>query len=166
MWRKRKPLLPGSSLFKSAPSSTATPGSGSGQSRRTRFVRSLGLSTLGTQTGTDSQSRTILGSEEDAGEHGEHGEHGAFGVELSKEGSAVTATSRPVQHSQHFKSVERGRSHPSEGGGEASRSNEEVQMAEGSSEGPPPMRQVWAKGPATVPPKQGVKKNVWEVRRK
>lgn len=64
MWRKRRkvePLLPGSSLFKTKRSSTATPSSR--ESRRSRLARSLGVSNAD-QTGSDSQARTILDTEE------------------------------------------------------------------------------------------------------
>lgn len=61
MWRNRRPAV-----FKSHGSSTATPASA--ESRRSRFARSLGLSTYD-QTGNDSQSRTILGHDEEGG-HG------------------------------------------------------------------------------------------------
>jgi hypothetical protein len=109
-------------------------------------VRSLGLST-NEQTGTDSQSRTILGNEE------EETGSGAFGSEVRKEESNMTASSRPAEY---FARVERSRSHPSNSG-------ENVDADKETSDGPP-MRQSWGRGVPKSP--QGVRKNVWEVRRK
>ncbi|KAF2271924.1 uncharacterized protein EI97DRAFT_240135 [Westerdykella ornata] len=147
MWRKRRPLLPGSSIFKSHPSSTATPGSG--ESRRSRIARSLGLSAYD-HSGTDSQARTILGNEDGTAS-------AAFGTEIMKENTSVTATPRSPQY---WTRVER---RPGEAGGSSS---EDARGAgEEAGEGPP---KPLASGKAVGAPRsgQGVKKTVWEVRRK
>ncbi|ORY18051.1 hypothetical protein BCR34DRAFT_596619 [Clohesyomyces aquaticus] len=58
MWRKSRPLLPGSSAF----ASTSTPNPTS--TRRSRIARNFqSMLSTNNQTGTDSQSRTILGNE-------------------------------------------------------------------------------------------------------
>ncbi|KAF2471424.1 uncharacterized protein BDR25DRAFT_286022 [Lindgomyces ingoldianus] len=158
MWRKRRPLLPGSSAFKSHPSTTATPGSsGSRRSRFARGLQSLGLSTV-SEAGTDSQSRTILGTEED-------GENRWMAVanpqsseaDLNKEGTNVTVTQpRPAQF---WNKVERGRAPQPEmevAGSASGGIKAEREVLQDSK------RQSW-RGPKSP---QGLKKNVWEVRKK
>lgn len=163
MWRKQRPLLPGSSAFKSPPSSTATPGSG--ESRRSRFARSIGLTTHDT-TGTDSQSRTILDNEEDENRWMPVPPSASSDPNLSKESATVYSTPRPAQF---WSKVERSTSRTqemSEAGSSrnnAIRVDREVQMEE--SEGQPPKRQSWGK-PLGGKSTQGMKKNVWEVRKK
>jgi hypothetical protein len=149
MWRKRKPLLPGSSAFKTEPSSTATPGSGA--SRRSRLARSLGLSTHD-QTQNDSQSRTILGMEEEE-------RSDPFGSQLSKETSSVVTAPRPG-----WARVERHASRSQSTGetGEASSDGLQTEMSNETQ----PKRQSWGKAPGVPKNTQGVRKNVWEVRRK
>lgn len=142
MWRKRGPLLPGSSAFKSGKSSTATPGSGG--SRPSRIAQSLGLAQ--TDPVADSQSRTMLGDEEEGGK----------GL---KDGSVVVARSG---NAQIWDRVEKVDSNPSaEGEGESSeggfRSNEVKNPQE---DGGSDSRA--RKGKST----QGMRKNVWEVRKK
>ncbi|KAF2268887.1 hypothetical protein CC78DRAFT_330672 [Lojkania enalia] len=148
MWRKRRPLLPGSSAFKSShPSSTATPGSG--QSRRSQFARriqnSLGLSTLD-QTGTDSQSRTILGNEED-------GEAGWMGSD--QKGNTTTTIVSQARPPQFWNTVERKDSHgiTQEMSEASSSSQQESVPQEGA-----PRRQSKNL--------QGMRKNTWQVRKK
>lgn len=140
MWRKRKPLLPGSSAFKSGPSSTATPGSGG--TRRSRIARSLGLSNI-EQTGTDSQARTILGAEE------EH--HHAW---IGKAASTDSEAQQPSR-SQFWNKVEKVHTDTQEISEAGSASGET--QPQNTSGGQP-------KGAINSP--QGMKKNVWEVRKK
>ncbi|KAF2016402.1 hypothetical protein BU24DRAFT_200936 [Aaosphaeria arxii CBS 175.79] len=170
MWRKRgRPLLPTSSMFKSKsePSSTATPGSG-GSSRRTRFVRSLGLSTHD-QTATDSQSRTILGSEDDA-DHEWGGFQHATTTDKVNSG-VVVAQPRPTQY---FSKVEKTTSMTTNGTeeGESSlmssptsgaREEQNVDVVEGEGG---QKRNSWAGSSRKTPQQKGMRKNIWEVRKK
>ncbi|KAF2179019.1 hypothetical protein K469DRAFT_731295 [Zopfia rhizophila CBS 207.26] len=165
MWRKRRPLLPGSSAFKSHHSSTTAPSSGS--SRRTRFARSLGLSTHDT-TGTDSQSRTVFGNEEE-------GENrwmplpasASNNLDLRKQRNTIVAQPRPAQF---WKKVERGsKMHEVEETGSGSgnggiRVDREVKMDSEQRDGP--KRQSWGRGMGGFKSPQGLRKNVWEVRKK
>ncbi|KAF2006254.1 hypothetical protein P154DRAFT_255849 [Amniculicola lignicola CBS 123094] len=166
MWRKRRPLLPGSSAFKSAPvSSTATPGSGGSGSRRSRIARrfesTLGISTHDNETGTDSQSRTILGNEEEENRWMPL-PNSPGGESERKDGATVVAQPRPAQF---WNKVERGHTQSpdiQEGGNAANgqiRVDREVQMSEEQRD----HRQSWGRG---LRGPQGMKKNVWEVRKK
>lgn len=151
MWRKRRPILP--TVFKSPASSTATPGSA--ESRRSRFARSLGLSTHD-QTGTDSQSRTILGNDED----GAQGWQEAPGSTITDKDGNTTVVAQP-RPAQYWNKVERS----------ATLSTHE-EMAETENAG---MSRVRSTGEASGHSgkqqgadvqKAGMKKNVWEVRKK
>jgi hypothetical protein len=157
MWRKRnsQPLLPGSSAFKSPKSSGASPGSG--ESRRSRMARSLGLSNHD-PTENDSQSRTILG-EEEAGNTWVPGSPGE--AEVMKDG-VVVAQPRPAQF---WNKVERGPSHSSGEMTEAGSSNGGIivnsEVLMDTTEGA--KKSSWAKG---LKSSNGMKKTTWEVRRK
>jgi hypothetical protein len=136
--RKNVGLLPGSSAFKSSdPSSNATIGS-----RRTRIARSLGLSNA-EQTGTDSQARTIFGDEEEG--------QGGYNPDMHE-----SPTQR--EREKFFGKVEKVATLTEE---------EEVDndMAGGSEAAP--RRKSWNAPPRAGPKNsQGLRKNVWEVRRK
>ncbi|KAF2688794.1 hypothetical protein K458DRAFT_400920 [Lentithecium fluviatile CBS 122367] len=135
MYRKRRRnvnLLPGSSAFKSSdPNSTATIGS-----RRNRIARSLGLSNID-QTGTDSQSRTILGSEEE----------GQSGWSAEMQGTPQQ------ERDKFFGKVERVKT-------------QEVGEEKGEGSDGAPKRKSFTGPPRGGPKSPGLKKNVWEVRRK
>lgn len=137
MWRKRRPLLPGSSAFKSQHTSTATPGSGA--SRRSRLARSLGLSNAD-PTGNDSQARTMLGSVEEG--------HGTWAPDMQH------SPSQPAR-AKFFGKVER-----------AQAQSHEVRESGSDSAEAAPKRQSWNGTSRNGPKSPGLKKNVWEVRRK
>lgn len=165
MWRKRNPILPGSSAFKSHHTSTATPGSG--KSRRERFARSLGLSTHD-PTGNDSQSRTILGNDDDLDDGWARAPAPASsGPDQAKESSTVVVTPRPTQF---WNTVERTSSHPREmseaGSSRSGGIHVDTEVRQESSGDQPPKRQSWGKAPSVPKSGQGVKKTVWEVRKK
>ncbi|KAF2730549.1 hypothetical protein EJ04DRAFT_39471 [Polyplosphaeria fusca] len=157
MWRKRRPLLPGSSAFKTAGnSSTATPGSN--QSRRSRVARrlqdSLGLSQAD-QTGNDSQARTILGHEE--------GARWAppSSLDLQKGNSAVIAHARPAEAAEYFNQVGRRDTSHTQDISEAGSSKQECRdSGEQSEDG----NRRHSRGPPKS--QQGMRKTVWEVRKK
>lgn len=151
MWRKRRPLLPGSSAFKSHPSTTATPGSG--ESRRSRIARSLGLSNID-QTGTDSQSRTILGNEEEG--------QGAWVPEMQD------SPSQPAR-AQFFGKVERSQKQKQKEPQLEPQIQEVASSSSADNESPDAAPKKHSlTGPSRGGPKspQGMRKNVWEVRKK
>ncbi|KAF2640929.1 hypothetical protein P280DRAFT_399564 [Massarina eburnea CBS 473.64] len=131
MWRKRQALFPDTSTFKTQRSSTAIPGSG--ESRRSRIARSLGLSNADESQG-DSQSRTILGDEE-----------AGWAPEMHD------GNSHP-DRAQFFGKVER-----------VHAESQEVENGE-TSAGVAPLRKSRSDGPPKSA--EGMRKNVWEVRRK
>ncbi|PSN67789.1 hypothetical protein BS50DRAFT_348795 [Corynespora cassiicola Philippines] len=146
MVRRRKPLLPGSSAFKSHPSSTATPGSGS--SRRSRFARSIGLSHLD-NTVTDSRGRTVTGPEEENHAWMRIPTSTTSDTELQK----TSEDSLNPGRAQFYNKVERVHTEAHE--------MQDTDHSEAATS--PPKRQSF--GPAPPTP-QGLKKNVWEVRKK
>jgi len=142
MWRKRGPLLPGSSAFRSAKSSTTTPASGG--SRSSRLARSLGFAQ--TDQTADSQSRTVAGNEDETGN----------GL---KDSSVVVARSGDAQV---WERVERVHSNVLDEGGEAS--------SEGGAGNDEPTNSQEFGGKNSTAKRdmgaQGMRKNVWEVRKK
>ena len=151
MWRKRRSLL--SMKAKSYGSSTASPASA--ESRRGRFARSLGLSTY-EETGNDSQSRTILGHDEESGQ----GWRAAPGTVLTDKDGTTTAVTNP-RPSQHWDTVERTAtlSTHEEMGEIGSTTLNPIQSAGGAS----------AQSGVQLGDEShntGMKKNVWEVRKK
>lgn len=139
MWRKRRADLP--TAKRSYGSSTASPASA--QSKRSRFARSLGLSTY-EETRNDSQSRTIIDHDE---EGGQGWRAGTGSVSTDKDGNTTYEKALPLQNwdkvertatiSTH-EDVETGISRVRSGD---AASTDEAQVA-------------------------GMKKNVWEVRKK
>jgi hypothetical protein len=105
-------------------------------SRRNRIARSLGLSNAD-QTGTDSQARTILGDEEE----------GKIGYTQGMEEKTAQQ-----ERGRFFGKVEKVTTHTEEVVSETGEGSEAAQYNE----------------PSGVAPKlsQGMRKNVWEVRRK
>ena len=151
MWRKRRPILP--TVVKSHGSSTASPASA--ESRRSRFARSLGLSTYD-QTGTDSQSRTILGPDEDSGQ----GWRSApASVLTDKEG--ITTTIAQPRPSQHWDKVERTTTLSTHGEMEETGSAAMGRVRSAGEASAQSVNQTTSEAQ-----KAGMKKNVWEVRKK
>jgi len=139
MYRKRRrnsSLLPGLSGFKSSDPSS----SATIGSRRIRIARSLGLSNA-VETGTDSQARTILGNEEE----------GQSGWRPEMQESPAQA-----ERAKFFGKVEKLKTDAVEVVNEAGESSDSA-----------PQRKSWS-GPSRGTPKnpQGMRKNVWEVRKK
>lgn len=133
MYRKRRgSILPTSSSSKTSPSSTATIGSGG--SRRQRFASTLGLSGTGT-TATDSQSRTILESQEKDPE----AQHASVPPERAK------FFAKAEREHTHVKEVEHVRKGVIPGQQNRDSCNDKSYDNKGS---------------------HGLKKNVWEVRKK
>jgi hypothetical protein len=162
MWRKRRgPLLPGSSQFKSPHTSTATPGSNSRAGRFRRGLQSLGLSTH-EQTGTDSQSRTILGDDD----NGSNRWVPVDSVVGSEKDSRTVAQPRPAQF---WNRVEAKGAAPvqmeemGEGSGNQIMVERQVTTEVQPSDG---KRFSWGRRISGIKTPSGMKKNVWEVRKK
>lgn len=163
MWRKRRtPLLPGSG-FKANSSSAGTPGTNSRPSRLRRGLQSVGLSTYD-QTGTDSQARTILGDNEEEHENRWVPVDSVIG---SEKDSRVISQPRPAQFWNRV---------------EANPNNAPVQMDEITAGGENQImverevhteveqregkRQSWGRRISGNRTPAGMKKNIWEVRKK
>ncbi|KAF2710839.1 hypothetical protein K504DRAFT_500782 [Pleomassaria siparia CBS 279.74] len=157
MWRKRRPILPGSSTFTSLPKpSTPTPGSGLGKSRRSRMARSLGLSGIDA-TGTDSQSRTILGKGEEEQEENRWAPTAPMDdIEALKGGRSLVPT-------QFWNKVERGHSNTSNEMTEASSSSGAIRIGSEVTVENAEKTNGLAKGRRSG---SGMKKTTWQVRKK
>ncbi|KAF2121292.1 hypothetical protein BDV96DRAFT_667935 [Lophiotrema nucula] len=158
MWRKQRPVLPGSSAFKSGPtSSTATPGSG--QSRGSRIARrlqnSLGLSQVD-ETQNDSQTRTILGEEE--GRWMNVPGSAASDPDLQKDKSQVVA-----MPTEFFNEVQRKSTQEMS---EASSSSPAIPGYRDSSEHHPQQQDSSKRHSRGSKNLQGMRKTTWEVRKK
>ena len=164
MWRKRRtPLLPGSG-YKANSSSAATPGSDSRPSRLRRGLQSVGLSTFD-QTGTDSQARTILGTEDDEHEHDNRWVPVDSAVGKEKDARVITQP-RPAQFWNH---VEGNTGAPLQldeitpGGGNQIMVEREVHTEVEQRES---RRQSWGRRVTGSRSPSGMKKNIWQVRKK
>ena len=107
------------------------------------------------QTGTDSQARTILGDdgvERWAPEMQKEASH-----EVVEQPEPARVWSRVQRVSTQETRVEKGESSNDGGRAEA----EEIETVE-----PPPRTQSWGRGMGGFTSPQGLKRNVWEVRRK
>jgi hypothetical protein len=158
MWRKQHPLLPGSSAFKSPHASSGTPSSAG--SRRSRLARSLGFSAHD-PTYNDSQSRTIMANDEESGANW-MSIPGASDPALKKD----VVIAKPLPDA-YFNKVEKVSTTTTQETTEvgSSQGGREREHSASESAHEPPKRQSWASKSSNKNP-NGIKKNVWEVRRK